>query len=73
VGKLDLETVTYCRIKNTLELAHLLISENLVDQLAPGVKVVSEPFDLEFGANGDILDKANKSRTEIDSHASTMA
>jgi len=74
VGKLDLETVTYCRIKNTLELAHLLVSENLIDQLAPGAKVVSEPFDLRFDAHGDILDhQANKSRTEAHSHASTMA
>jgi len=74
VGKLDLETVTYCRIKNTLELAHLLVSENLIDQLAPGTKVVSEPFELRFDAHGDILDhQANKSRTEAHSHASTMA
>jgi hypothetical protein len=74
VGKLDLETVTYCRIRNTLELSHLVISENLVDQLAPGTKVVSEPFELEFDANGDILETmANKSRTEDHSHASTLA
>jgi len=74
VGKLDLETVTYCRIKNTLELAHLLVSENLIGQLAPGVKVISEPFELAFDAHGDILEhEANKSRTEAHSHASTMA
>jgi hypothetical protein len=71
VGKLDMSTVTYCRIKNTLELAHVIVSENLIDQLAPGTKLVSEPFELEFDANGDILDhKANKSRTEEPTHAS---
>jgi len=71
VGKLDLSTVTYCRIKNTLELAHVIVSENLVDHLAPGTKVVSEPFELQFDRNGDILEEqANKSRTEEHSHAS---
>ena len=65
VGKLDMSTVTYCRIKNTLELAHVIVSENLIDQLAPGTRLLGEPFELEFDANGDILDhQANKSRTE---------
>jgi hypothetical protein len=71
VGKTELETVTYCRIKNTLELAHLLISENLIDQLAPGTKVVSEPFELEFDAHGDILEQGTNALTEDHEHAST--
>jgi hypothetical protein len=71
VGKLDLETVTYCRIKNTLELANLIISENLIDKLSPTTKVVSEPFNLQFDVKGDIIDKqANKTRTEDHAHAS---
>ncbi len=71
VGKLDLSTVTYCRIKNTLELADVIVSENLVDQLTPGTRVTSEPFALEFDGSGDILDSgANKSRTEHPAHAS---
>jgi hypothetical protein len=74
VGKQDMENVTYCRIKNTLELAHLVVSENLVGHLSAGAKVVSEPFELVFDANGDIVDDgANKSRTEEPSHASTLA
>lgn len=74
VGKQDMESVTYCRIKNTLELAHLVVSENLVGHLSAGAKVVSEPFELVFDANGDIVDDgANKSRTEEPSHASTLA
>jgi hypothetical protein len=73
VGKQDMESVTYCRIKNTLELAHLLVSENLVAQLSAGAKVVSEPFELAFDANGDIVETgANKTRTEEPSHASTL-
>jgi hypothetical protein len=74
VGKIDVETVTYCRINNTLELAHLLVSENLVGDLAPGARVVSEPFELAFDVNGDLLDaQANKSRTKDHDHASTLA
>jgi hypothetical protein len=73
VGKLDLETVTYCRIKNTLELASVVISENLVDQLGPHTMVISEPFELQFDGDGDILDhEANKSRTEEPDHASIV-
>jgi hypothetical protein len=53
VGKTDLSTVTYCRIRNTLELIHLAISENLVPMLHPNIKVVSEPFELPFNAAGD--------------------
>ena len=72
VGKLDLSTVTYCRIKNTLELSHFMISENLIADLPAGAKVLSEPFDLQFDHNGDILEpEANKSRTEQPAGAST--
>ncbi len=53
VGKTDLSQVTYCRIRNTLELIHFAVSENLLPALAPNVKVVSEPFDLSFDASGN--------------------
>jgi hypothetical protein len=56
VGKLDLSAVTYCRIKNTMELIHMAVSENLIPKLAPNVKVVSEPFEARFDAAGDLLD-----------------
>jgi hypothetical protein len=71
VGKLDLETVTYCRIKNTLELAHVILSENLVGRLGADTKQISEPFELRFDANGDILDEHQKlSSSEEPTHAS---
>jgi hypothetical protein len=54
VGKIDLSAVTYCRIRNTLELVDLAVSENLIPSLAPNVKVVSEPFEVEFDSNGDL-------------------
>jgi hypothetical protein len=53
VGKTDLSEVTYCRIRNTLELVHFAISENLIPSLAPTVKVVSKPFEVPFDAAGD--------------------
>jgi hypothetical protein len=73
VGKLDISTVTYCRIKNTLELAQVIVSENLVDKLTSGAKVVGEPFELEFNASGDIRDnQANKNRTAEHTQASIL-
>jgi hypothetical protein len=53
VGKVDLSGVTYCRIRNTLELIHVAVSENLVPSLGSNVNVVSEPFDVEFDARGN--------------------
>ncbi len=54
VGKNDVADVTYCRIRNTLELVHLAVSENLVRTLAPNVKVVSDPFEVSFDAAGNL-------------------
>ncbi|MGA8026842.1 MAG: hypothetical protein WB992_06820 [Bryobacteraceae bacterium] len=56
VGKIDLSTVTYCRIKNTLELIDLAVSENLIPELCSNVKVVSAPFDAQFDSSGDLED-----------------
>lgn len=56
VGKLDLSTVTYCRIRNTMELVNLAVSENLVPSLASNVKVVSQPFEATFDSKGDLRD-----------------
>jgi len=53
VGKTDLSTVTYCRIRNTLELAHAYVSETLVPTLSPEAVVVSEPFEAPFNSKGD--------------------
>jgi hypothetical protein len=53
VGKADLSTVTYCRIRNTLELAHMYVSETLVPALSPEAVAVSEPFEAPFNAKGD--------------------
>jgi hypothetical protein len=63
VGKLDLSEVTYCRIRNTLELVDLAVSENLIPSLASNVSVVSEPFEVSFDANGNLRDFETAVRT----------
>src|SRR3954451_19332462 len=56
VGKTDLAEVTYCRIRNTLELVHVAVSENLIPSLASNVKLVSKPFEGPFDSAGDFQD-----------------
>jgi hypothetical protein len=56
VGKMDLADVTYCRIRNTLELIHVAISENLIPSLPSNAKVVSKPFEVPFDTAGDFGD-----------------
>lgn len=53
VGKVDLGEVTYCRIRNTMELIHVAVSENLVPSLYPNVSVISKPFEVQFERSGD--------------------
>ena len=53
VGKAHLPDVTYCRIRNTMELMHVEVSENLIPTLYPHVRVVSAPFDVQWNAEGD--------------------
>ena len=59
VGKLDGEGITYCRVRNTLELIHGFVSENLVPTLYPEAQVISAPFEPAFDANGDLPDWAD--------------
>jgi hypothetical protein len=58
VGKKNLSDVTYCRIRNTLELVDISVSEKLVADLAPNVRVVSEPFEIAFTESGDFKEEA---------------
>ncbi|HEX4773574.1 MAG TPA: hypothetical protein VH351_22270 [Bryobacteraceae bacterium] len=56
VGKTDLSTVTFCRIRNTMELIQLAVSENLIPALSSAATVVSEPFELQYNSAGDFVD-----------------
>ncbi len=59
VGRTNLADVTYCRIRNTLELTDISVSENLIPALAPNVQIVSEPFQPSFGPDGDLEQPVN--------------
>jgi hypothetical protein len=54
VGKWDTETVTYCRIKNTLALERAWVSENLLGKLREGTRVLSETEPMPFDAAGNL-------------------
>lgn len=51
------EDVTMIRIRDTLSLHEIEISENLVPlaKTIPGMKIVSEPYELTFDENGDLF------------------
>ena len=54
VGKIDLSNVTYCRIRNTLELTNVAVSENLIGSVYPNAKAVSGPFKAPLNASRDL-------------------
>lgn len=56
---LDLEKVRMVRIKNTLQLGEILISEAMLPEALTfaNVTVCSEPFELEFDQQGDLVRK----------------
>ncbi|MGC2658415.1 MAG: hypothetical protein WA324_10710 [Bryobacteraceae bacterium] len=56
VGKTSLSEVTYCRIRNTLELVHAYVSENLIPSMFPNARVISNIFEAPFDAKGDFGD-----------------
>jgi hypothetical protein len=57
-GAPDVKDVRMVRIKNTLELDHIWISENIIPELAgsPNITVKGEPEDFQFDENGDLQD-----------------
>jgi len=56
---LDLEKVRIVRIKNTLQLGEIMISEAMLPEALTlaNVTVCSEPFELEFDQQGDLIRK----------------
>ncbi len=58
VGKFDIGQLRIGWIANTLSLGTLGLSENLLPEIRknPMLQVVSEPFELEFDAEGDLPD-----------------
>ena len=50
VGKFDPADITIGRIRNTLELGTLALSENLIDEIRknPALEITGPPFELKF-------------------------
>lgn len=55
VGKLDMSAVTIGRIRNTLELSLVELTENLLPEIRknPNLEVISEPAPIAFNEGGD--------------------
>ena len=56
-GKADTEECSLVWIRNTLELEHALVSENILPQIAdnPGIRVLGKPQELPFDAAGNLV------------------
>jgi hypothetical protein len=56
-GKLDTEECSVVWICNTLQLSHLLVSENLLRELSanPPIRVLGPPEELPFDASGNLV------------------
>ena len=56
-GKLDTQECTLMWIRNTLQLSHLLVSENLLPELSanPAIRVLGAAEDLSFDSQGDLV------------------
>ena len=56
-GKLDTEECSVMWICNTLQLSHLLVSENLLRELSanPAIRVLGPPEELPFDASGNLV------------------
>ena len=56
VGKVDISTVTYGWIRNSLDIGTLALSENLLDEIKanPLLEIIGEPREFPFDAQGDL-------------------
>lgn len=59
VGRPDLSSVTCVWIRNTLELANLLVTRNLLEAAPEGVQVEGEATDWQFDNAGNLLHPAH--------------
>ncbi|MGE5644593.1 MAG: hypothetical protein ACM336_02255 [Acidobacteriota bacterium] len=58
VGKFDQKDVTIAWIRNTMELGLFAFSETLLPEIKqnPNLEIVSEPRELEFNSDGNLVD-----------------
>jgi hypothetical protein len=72
VGKTNLADVTYCRIRNTLELVRLEVSENLLPSVYGNVQAISAPFELRFDGAGNLAELQAHDHAEDSLHAAEV-
>jgi hypothetical protein len=55
-GRADLDQARVVRMRNTLDLEHLLVSESLLGEVEknPRLEVTGDPFDMSFDDSGRI-------------------
>jgi hypothetical protein len=58
VGKFEMRDVTIGRIRNTMELNHIVLTENLLPRIQanPALEILEGPFEFEFQDDGDMPD-----------------
>ena len=56
-GKLDPSDISIAWIRNTMDLAELMISENLLDEVRqnPEIEVLGEPQEIEYDSDGNLI------------------
>ncbi len=61
VGKFDMADVTVGWIRNTLDLEHFALSENLRAEIEanPALEITGPPFEMEFDSAGDLISPWN--------------
>ncbi len=59
-GKQDPSQCSIVRIRNTMELSEMLVSENLLAELAsnPNIEVIGDPVEIEFDGSGALVSEA---------------
>ena len=52
------DDVRIVRVKNSLEMSEIEVSENMIPEIKdiPGIEIVGEPFELNFGDDGYLVD-----------------
>jgi hypothetical protein len=69
-GRVDLADVTYAWIRNTLELARMEVSENLIPALRqnPLVEILGPSREMEFDADGNLAGLPVRSGEKVGAH-----
>ena len=70
VGKFNMKEVSFCWIRNTMELSHLYLSENLLGEIKsnPQLEITGEPLEFPFNSDGQMEELLATAETSLQSH-----